>query len=126
MRQERAQAARELQKMWEVAQPPEAKVGGAANPLPQVAKVPQPWVGGLAGPPWDAPAWHMPPNLPAGRVLTAQKPPLPPPRWAHLFLGGLPPPPILLHGSREPALCLSRPGAATLPVRWVPYPRPSS
>ena len=67
----------------------------------------------------------MPPNLPAGHMLTAQQPPSPPPRWPHLFLGGLPLPPILLPGAGKPALHPFPQGAAT-PVQRVPYPRPSS
>ena len=38
VRQEQAQVAREPQEMWSVAQPPEAKVRGAAKPPPRVAE----------------------------------------------------------------------------------------
>ena len=58
----------ELQEMWAVAQPPEAKVSGVAKPPPWVAEPPQPRVGSLAQPPQDAPVQRAPPNLPAGRV----------------------------------------------------------
>ena len=44
-RQEWAWVAIEPQEMRAVAQAPEAKVGGAANPLPWVAEPPQPWAG---------------------------------------------------------------------------------
>ena len=121
-----AQVAFEPQEMQVVAQPPEAKVSGVANPLPQVAELLQLWVGGLAWPPLDVLVQRMPPNLPAGHVLTAWQPPLPPLRWPHLFLGGLPPLPILPPRAGKPAICLSQPGAATLPVWRALYPRPSS
>ena len=45
-----------------VAQPPEAKVSGVAKPPPWVAEPLQPWMGGLAWPPWDAPAQCMHPQ----------------------------------------------------------------
>ena len=71
VRQERVQVAVEPQEMWAVAQPPEAKVSEVANPLPWAAEPQQPQVGSLAQLPPDAPAWRMPPNLPAGHVLIA-------------------------------------------------------
>ena len=108
------------QQMWVVAQPPEAKVGGASNPLPLAAEPPQPWAGGSDPPPWYAPVQHVPPNLLAGRILTAQQPLSPPPRWPHLSLGGLPLLPILPPRAGEPAFHPSRLGLATLPVWWVP------
>ena len=37
--QERAQVAREPQETWAVAQPPEAKVSGAAKPPPRAAEL---------------------------------------------------------------------------------------
>ena len=40
MPQEKPQAAVELQEMWAVAQPPEAKVSGVAKPPPWVAELP--------------------------------------------------------------------------------------
>ena len=56
----------------------------------------------------------------------ARQLPLPPPRWPHLSLGGLPPPPTLPPRAGKPALCPSWPGVATLPVQLAHYPRPSS
>ena len=120
------QAAVELQEMRAVAQPPEAKVSGVAKPPPRVAEPPQPWMGSLAQPPWDAPVQCMPPNLPASCALVAWQPPLPPPRWPHLFLGGPPLPPLLLPGAGKPALCPSWLGVATPPVWWAPYPGPQA
>ena len=122
--QEKPQAAIEQQEMRAVAQPPEAKVGGAANPLPKVAELPQLWVGGLDSPPWHASIQCAPPNLQIVHALTAWQPPSPPLRWPHLFLGGLPLPLIPPPRAGEPALHLSWPGAATPPVWWVPYPGP--
>ena len=58
--------------MQAVAQLPEAKVSGVANPLPWAAELPQPWVGGLAQLPWDVLAQRMPPNLPASHMLMAR------------------------------------------------------
>ena len=94
-----------LQKMRAAAQPLEAKVSGVANPLPWVVEPLQLRVGSSAQPPPDAPAQHVPPNLLAGHMLMVQQLPLPPPRWPHLFLGGLPLLPILLLGGSKPALC---------------------
>ena len=54
-RQEGAWAAIEPQETRAVAQPPEAKVGGAANPLPRSAEPPQLRVGGPPPPPPHAP-----------------------------------------------------------------------
>ena len=48
VRQKWARAAVELQEMWVVAQPPEAKVRRAAKPHLWVAQLPQPWAGSLA------------------------------------------------------------------------------
>ena len=112
VRQERAWVAIELQETQVVAQPPEAKVGGAANPLPQVAEPLQPQAGGPAPPPRHAPIQRTPPNLQAGRILMAQQPLSPPPMWPHLSPGGLPP----LPRAGKPALHPSRPGAATPPM----------
>ena len=124
--QEKPGAAFEPQEMRVVAQLPEARVSGVAKPLPQVAEPPQSWVGSLAQPPQDAPARCVPPNLLASCMLMARQPPLPPPRWLHLFLGGLPLLPLLPPGASKPAFCPSRPGAATPPIQWAPYPGPSS
>ena len=100
----------EPQEMRPVAQLLEAKLGGVANPLLWAAEAPQLWVGSSTQLPWDAPAQHAPPNLPAGHMLIAQHPLLPPPRWLHLFLGGLPLPPTLLPRASKPALHLSQLG----------------
>ena len=86
-RQERAQVAVELQEVWVVAQPLEAKVSGVAKPPLWAAELPQLWVSSSAQPPRDTPVQHMPPNFLASRVLVDQQPPLPPLRWLHLFLG---------------------------------------
>ena len=122
----RARAAIEPQDTWAVAQPPEAKVGGASNPLLWVAQPPQPWVGGLVKSPVDAPARRTPPNLQASHVLMARQLLLAPPRWQHLSPGGLLPPPIPPPRAGEPALHSFQPGAATLPVWQAPYPGPLS
>ena len=110
--------------MQAVAQLLEGKVSGAAKPPPRVAELPQSRAGGWAQPPQVLPAQCVPPNLPAGCMLTAQQPPLPPPRWPHLFLGGFPLPPILPPGAGQPALHPSWLGVATPPVWWAPYPGP--
>ena len=55
--------AAELQEMWAVAQPLKVKVSGVANPPPRVAEPPQPRAGGLAQPPWDMPVQLAPPNF---------------------------------------------------------------
>ena len=65
-------------------------------------------------------------TCPAGHVLVGQQPPLPPPRWLHLFSGGPPPPPLLPPKVGMLALCPSWPRAATLPVWQAPYPGPLS
>ena len=67
MTQDQAWAAIELQEMWLVAQPLEAKVSGVATTT--VAEMLQPQMGALAHPPRDMPAWHTPPNLPASCML---------------------------------------------------------
>ena len=121
-----AWVAIELQEMRVVAQPPEAKVSGAAKPPPRVAELPQRQVGGSNLSPKVVPAWFTPPNLPTGHVLMAWQPPSPPPRWPHLSPGELYPPSILPPRAGEPALHPSRLGLATLPVQRVPYPGPSS
>ena len=102
------------------------KVSGVAKPPPWVAEPLQLWASSLAQPPRDALVQRIPPNLPASCMSAGWQPPLPPPRWLHLFLGGPPPPPLLLPGAGKPALCPSQLGAATPPVWWVPYPGPLS
>ena len=124
--QEKPWLAIELQEMQAVAQPPEAKLSGVANPLPWVVELLQPWASGSAQPPWDVLVQCAPPNLPAGHVLTAQQPLVPPPWWPHLFLGRLPPLPLLPPRAGEPALCPSQLGAATLHIWWAPHPGPLS
>ena len=47
-RREKPWVVREPQETWAVAQPPEPKVGGAANPLPWAAKLLKLQVGSLA------------------------------------------------------------------------------
>ena len=115
--QEKPPVAREPQEMWAVAQPPEAKVSGAANPLPWVAEPPQ-LLGGRLGTVASGctctACAPKPSSWPC--MLMAQQPPSLPPRWLHLFLGGLPPPPILPPGASEPALHPSQPG-----VRYSTY-----
>ena len=75
MPQERPQArqkwiwvAAELQEVWVVALPLEAKVSEVAKPPPWAAELLQPQMGGLAQPPQDAPVQRVPPNLPASRA----------------------------------------------------------
>ena len=65
--------AAELQEILQmVAQPLEAKVIGVAKPPPWVVELLQLWMGGLAQPPWDAPAWRMPAKHLAGYTSVGQ------------------------------------------------------
>ena len=89
-----------------------------------VAKPLHPWAGSSAQLPRDAPVQHVPPNLPASHVLESRQPPLPLPRWPHLFFDGPPLPPLLLPRAGKPAPCLSQLVVATLPVRRAPYSEP--
>ena len=92
-----------------------------------MAEVLQLWVVGLAWPLLDALVQHAPPNLPAGRVLMASQPPLPPPRWPHLFLGGLPPPLYSSTWSRKASsLSILAGGGYSACTVQVPYPGPLS